>query len=187
MNTDGGETVASMRSVPDTVRSQLMMSMSSMGGESLQEVWKMLEEARPSPTPRLSSPKRKSLQGRSIHYILWPLSFLNWWEKETTSKLEKKFHFHTQTAFDGYIMIQILNFNLLVSAISLTKLVGHVATSTNNESVVFYAMEECFYLHLNICDLKIWRNYFSREFEFLLRWKLTMSVSFRVNYSKTLQ
>ncbi|XP_060556177.1 coiled-coil domain-containing protein 57-like [Ruditapes philippinarum] len=62
MNTEGGETVASMRSVPDTVRSQLMMSMSSMGGESLQEVWKMLEDGRPSPTPRLSSPQRRSTQ-----------------------------------------------------------------------------------------------------------------------------
>lgn len=67
MNTEGGETVASMRSVPDSVRSQLMMSMSSMGGESLQEVWKMLEEARPSPTPRLASPNRPSQQDENYN------------------------------------------------------------------------------------------------------------------------
>ena len=52
MNTEGGDTAISI----PTQRSQLMMSMSSMGGESLQDVWKMLDEARPSPTPRLSSP-----------------------------------------------------------------------------------------------------------------------------------
>ncbi|XP_053383312.1 coiled-coil domain-containing protein 57-like [Mercenaria mercenaria] len=67
VNTEGGETVASMRSVPDTARSQLMMSMSSMGGESLQEVWRMLEEARPSPTPRLSSPHRRSTQDENYN------------------------------------------------------------------------------------------------------------------------
>lgn len=31
-------------------RDQLLMSMSSVGGESLQEIWKMLDE-RPSPSP----------------------------------------------------------------------------------------------------------------------------------------
>lgn len=62
VNTEGGETVASMKSYPDSARSRLMMSMSSMGGESLQEVWKMLEEGRPSPTPRLSSPIRQANQ-----------------------------------------------------------------------------------------------------------------------------
>jgi len=31
----------------------MLMSMSSVGGESLQEIWRMLEEQRPSPTPRL--------------------------------------------------------------------------------------------------------------------------------------
>ena len=50
MNTEGGDTAVSI----PTQRSQLMMSMSSMGGESLQEIWKMLDDARPSPTPRLS-------------------------------------------------------------------------------------------------------------------------------------
>jgi hypothetical protein len=77
MNTEGGETVASMRSVPDTVRSQLMMSMSSMGGESLQEVWKMLEDGRPSPTPRLSSPHRRSTQGILKHYYTYVMCILS--------------------------------------------------------------------------------------------------------------
>lgn len=66
VNTEGGETVGSMRSVPGTARSQLLMSMSSMGGESLQDVWKMLDEGRPSPTPRLSSPNRRSTQGKVV-------------------------------------------------------------------------------------------------------------------------
>lgn len=65
VNTEGGETVLSI----PTQRSQLMMSMSSVGGESLQDIWKMLEEARPSPTPRLASsglPQRSSrVQGSS--------------------------------------------------------------------------------------------------------------------------
>ena len=60
MNTEGGDTAVSI----PTQRSQLMMSMSSVGGESLQEIWKMLDEARPSPTPRLASPGRPQRSGR---------------------------------------------------------------------------------------------------------------------------
>jgi len=50
VNTEGGETVYS---IPGA-RSQLRLSMSSMGGESLQEIWKMLDDGRPSPTPRMA-------------------------------------------------------------------------------------------------------------------------------------
>lgn len=64
VNTEGGETV---HSIP-TARSQLMMSMSSMGGESLQEIWKMLDEGRPSPTPRISSPHRT---GNTVNSVLF--------------------------------------------------------------------------------------------------------------------
>ena len=46
-----------------TPREQLGISMSSMGGESLQEIWKLLED-RPTPTPR--SPLRKG--NSSIHF-----------------------------------------------------------------------------------------------------------------------
>lgn len=60
VNTEGGDTAVSI----PTQRSQLMMSMSSVGGESLQEIWKMLDEARPSPTPRLASPGRPQRSGR---------------------------------------------------------------------------------------------------------------------------
>ena len=40
----------------DKDREQLLMSMSSAGGESMQEIWRILEEQRPTPTPRLMIP-----------------------------------------------------------------------------------------------------------------------------------
>lgn len=70
VNTEGGETVISQRSIPGTSRSQLMMSMSSMGGESLQEIWKMLDEGRLSPTPRQTSPSRLQFQGMFYNSLL---------------------------------------------------------------------------------------------------------------------
>ena len=60
VNTEGGDTAISI----PTQRSLI----SSVGGESLQEIWKMLDEGRPSPTPRLSSPHRAARgQGNALY------------------------------------------------------------------------------------------------------------------------
>ena len=75
MNTEGGDTAISI----PTQRSQLMMSMSSMGGESLQEVWKMLDDARPSPTPRLSSPGAMQRAARFQGNLSRDMSFQTMW------------------------------------------------------------------------------------------------------------
>ncbi|XP_052770763.1 coiled-coil domain-containing protein 57-like isoform X1 [Mya arenaria] len=51
VNTEGGETVYSIPGV----------EMSSVGGESLQEIWRMLDDGRPSPTPRLTAQDQRAM------------------------------------------------------------------------------------------------------------------------------